>query len=205
MKKILFYVLFFPLFLLFVIPAKAAGNDPVDSDGDGLPDTVENALGTNPSNVDSDGDNYPDGIEVYNGYNPQKGGADRSLERSVEVDLSKQQLYFLMNGVKINSMPVSTGLPSMKTPTGTFKILRKLPVVNYIGPGYNLPNTQWNLEFKPRYYLHGAYWHNQFGIRPMSHGCVNIAYPNAKILYNFLDKGDKVVVYGVTPTKVAQR
>jgi len=66
---------------------------PVDSDKDGLPDSMETQLGTDPNNVDSDkdglsdgdevviwrtnplnpdtdGDSYKDGEEVKNGYNP---------------------------------------------------------------------------------------------------------------------------------------
>ncbi|MDO9509717.1 MAG: L,D-transpeptidase, partial [Candidatus Magasanikbacteria bacterium] len=101
--------------------------------------------------------------------------------------------------VKVGQAPVSTGLIGMDTPNGEFKILRKRPVVHYKGPGYDLPNTKWNLEFKKSYYLHGAYWHNQFGIKPMSHGCVNIAYENAEKIYIFLSVGDKVVVTGKTP------
>lgn len=42
----------------------------VDSDGDGLSDKLEAALGTDPMNSDSDNDSYGDGIEVSSGYNP---------------------------------------------------------------------------------------------------------------------------------------
>ncbi|MFK8029058.1 MAG: OmpA family protein [Gammaproteobacteria bacterium] len=44
-----------------------AGNpldDAVDSDGDGISDPLENALGTDPNNPDTDGDGIPDGVEV---------------------------------------------------------------------------------------------------------------------------------------------
>lgn len=199
MKKFLLYI--FIIAFCLTIPSFARAADQPDADGDGLPDSVEIALGTNPNHADSDGDNFHDGIEVYNGYNPLVGGKDRSIERSAVVNLSKQELSFFMNGVKINSFPVSTGVWRTPTPTGTFEILRKLPVVRYLGENYDYPNTKWNLEFKRRYYLHGAYWHNQFGIRPMSHGCVNIAYANAKVLYDFLDVGDEVRVTGTLPSR----
>jgi hypothetical protein len=42
----------------------------IDSDGDGLPDEDEAALGTDPRNVDSDGDGLSDGVEVRMGLNP---------------------------------------------------------------------------------------------------------------------------------------
>ncbi len=70
---------------------------PVDSDGDGLTDDEEAALGTNPNLIDTDndglsdyeevriyktnplvadtdGDGYPDGTEVRGGYNPNGEG-----------------------------------------------------------------------------------------------------------------------------------
>lgn len=182
-----------------VLQIAVAATSTMDSDNDGLKDTIELALRTDPYNQDSDGDGYLDGEEAANGYNPLAGQNNRDVSRRVEVDLTKQRLHYFLNGIKIGTAPVSTGLPGMETPRGEFSVLRKVPVVNYIGPGYNLPNTKWNLEFKRHFYLHGAYWHNQFGIKPMSHGCVNIAYKDAEKLYKFLKPGDKVKIYGETP------
>ena len=171
----------------------------VDTDSDGLNDYLEIALRADLNNTDTDGDGYLDGEEVQNGFNPFAGSNSRDVSRSVSVNRSKQSLDYFLNGVKIGTIPVSTGLKGMETPLGEFRILRKVPVVHYRGPGYDLPNTKWNLEFKRSFYLHGAYWHKQFGIKPMSHGCVNIAYKDAEILYKFLDVGDKVTVSGETP------
>lgn len=42
----------------------------LDSDGDGLTDKAERALGTDPFNPDSDGDGIPDGWEVWNALDP---------------------------------------------------------------------------------------------------------------------------------------
>lgn len=41
-----------------------------DSDGDGLPDSQEGTIGTNPYNPDTDRDGFFDGIEVFHGSNP---------------------------------------------------------------------------------------------------------------------------------------
>ncbi len=193
----MFRILIITLFFLFPLPLYTA--TIVDSDRDGLSDDLELQLGTDPQNIDSDNDGYADSVEVVNGYNPLKGKADRSLLRRVEVDKNTQQMAWYLNNVKVGQAPVSTGLIGLDTPSGEFKILRKRPVVHYKGPGYDLPNAKWNLEFKKSYYLHGAYWHKQFGIKPMSHGCVNIAYPDAEKLYKFLSVGDKVVITGKTP------
>lgn len=56
---------------------------PVDSDGDGLDDSVEtdtgtfvdeNDTGTDPNNFDTDGDGYSDGVEVGVGTDPTDSG-----------------------------------------------------------------------------------------------------------------------------------
>jgi lipoprotein-anchoring transpeptidase ErfK/SrfK len=114
------------------------------------------------------------------------------LERYVLVDLSEQRLYAYREGYLENSFLISSGLTG-PTPTGEFHIFHKIYNHLYSGPGYYLPNTLYNMEFYPHYYLHGAYWHNNFG-HPMSHGCVNISYPNAEWLYNWTDVGTTVFV-----------
>lgn len=48
-----------------------------DTDGDGLSDSLELALGTQPYQKDSDGDGYTDGQEVKSGYNPLGAGASK--------------------------------------------------------------------------------------------------------------------------------
>ena len=57
------------LFLLGACTAEEENVD-VDSDGDGLLDSEEAALGTDKNNVDSDGDTYQDGWEVTEGTDP---------------------------------------------------------------------------------------------------------------------------------------
>lgn len=187
------------LFLLLISANRVSAAEIVDSDKDGLSDDIELKLGTDPNNPDTDGDGYKDGEEVANGYNPLVGDNNQEVKRRVDVDLNTQQMKYYFNDVFIGQAPVSTGVIGHDTPTGQFSIIRKLPVYRYVGPGYDLPNTKWNLEFKRSFYLHGAYWHNQFGIRPMSHGCVNIGYKDAEKIYKFLKVGDNVKITGKTP------
>jgi hypothetical protein len=176
----------------------------VDTDEDGLSDALELKLGTDTQKVDTDGDGLSDKDEVYLGNNPGIFGDVRdAIERHVEVDLTHQQLHYFMNNIELGMMPISSGLPSKPTPRGTFTIFRKLPIAEYRNdtPGdvYDLKNVHWNLEFKHGYFLHEAYWHNQFGIRSMSHGCINMRLADVAQLYQFLDIGDRVMIYGKTP------
>lgn len=205
-KKWYFTTLLVVGIFLYSFPAIASAttttstpNLLLDSDGDKLADQIENKIGTDPNNEDSDNDGYNDGEEVRNGFNPLAGNRDRKVGRRVEVNLTNQTLNYFFNNVKIGTYPISSGIKKFATPVGEYKIIRKLPTHLYKGVGYNYPNTKWNLEFKRGYYLHTAYWHNEFGKKPMSHGCVNMALNDVKELYKFLDVGDKVKVYGVTP------
>ncbi len=45
-----------------------------DSDGDGLPDKLEEGLETDPNKADSDGDGFSDGEEIKQGFNPLGSG-----------------------------------------------------------------------------------------------------------------------------------
>ena len=45
-------------------------NDPTDTDGDGLTDSSEISLGSNPYIIDTDGDGFSDFVEVEDGTNP---------------------------------------------------------------------------------------------------------------------------------------
>ncbi len=109
------------------------------------------------------------------------------------VDLSEQRLYAYEQGLLLKTFLVSTGLPSTPTRPGDFKISQKIYSKLYSGPDFYLPNTLWNMRFDGSRLLHGAYWHDNFGHR-MSHGCVNIAYPDAEWLYNSTPMGVQVIV-----------
>jgi len=167
----------------------------VDSDQDYLNDAWELASGTGLMNPDSDGDAYLDGTEVAAGYDPLEPRPAK-LDKLISVDLKKQRLTYTFGGKVFGSFLISSGVKSMPTPKGEFSILDKVPVKHYGGPGFDFPNTKWNLHFttaRYRYYIHGAYWHDKFG-QPMSHGCVNVAYANMEPLYWWAQAGTKVVV-----------
>lgn len=170
---------------------------PDDFDHDGLSDIEEASYGTSPAVADTDGDGFLDGDEVTHGYDPNLPG-DWRLAKRIEVDLSEQKLrYYYGDGLQ-GEILVSTGRPGMATPTGTFFIGRKLDVVRYVGWSfgrhYDHPNTKWNMEFIPRYFIHGTYWHNDFG-HVHSKGCVNVSYKDMEPLYRFADVGTPVIIH----------
>jgi len=172
-----------------------------DFDKDGLNDWAERWFETDIGFLDTDNDGAGDFAEVMRGVSPTSLATTTIFSREIIVDLTVQQLYVAVDGIKIIRYPVSTGNPGTPTPAGEFKIERMRPFVDYIGADYSYPRTPWNLQFKPRYYLHAATWHNDFGIRTRSHGCVNMRPADAKELYEFMEVGVPVTVTGTTPSR----
>lgn len=170
-----------------------------DADGDGLNDWLEIWFGSSLQEGDSDSDGYSDFAEVMSGYSPASQTTTQ-FSRELVVDRSQQRMHYMVDGVKIRNYPVSTGNIWTETPTGTYAIRRKVDVKDYRGADYFVPDVWWNMEFLPMYYIHAAYWHNDFGLRTHSHGCVNMTYDDAKELYQYATLGLPIRVIGETPT-----
>ncbi len=167
--------------------------DKVDSDGDGLNDEWEIRLGSDLMKKDTDNDGYFDGTEVMNNFSPTSPKTNK-IEKRIEVSTKTLRLSFYFGDILLDNYPVSTGRITTPTPLGEFSIIAKYPLKNY----NNLPNTKWNMHFATvkglRYYIHGAYWHNNFGLATVSGGCVNLRYEDVENLYNFTPIGTKVIV-----------
>ncbi len=108
-------------------------------------------------------------------------------DRWIEIDLSDQKLYAHEGDRIVYEFLISSGKWA-PTPTGEFRIWTKLRYTRMEGGKkenntyYNLPNVPYTQYFYKGYGLHGAYWHNNFG-HPMSHGCINMAIPDAEKLF----------------------
>lgn len=176
--------------------------DAVDTDKDKLLDWQEYLFGTNKNNVDTDGDGFTDYDEVMGGYIPTEIVTSTRTVRKIIVDRTKQQLHYVVNDIRITTMPVSTGNPSTPTPNGEFTIQRLVPVIRYTGVDYDFKGVKWNMQFKQHYYFHTAYWHNDFGKRTRSHGCVNMREADAGILYKYVSVGMPVSIIGETPKRL---
>jgi len=91
-----------------------------DSDGDGLTNAQEIALGTNPLNPDTDGDGMPDGWEVHFGTNPLVNDAGHAS--AANDGLTNLQEY--MGGTdptnKDRTVPAVTTLSSVTNSGGTY-------------------------------------------------------------------------------------
>lgn len=122
------------------------------------------------------------------------------LAQEIRVSLDEQRIYAYEYGLLVKTFLVSTGIARRPTPPGTYSVLKKVKLKDYIwnyGFGnpdnYELPNVQWNLQFSTHMYLHYAYWHHNFGHR-MSHGCVNMPLAPSEWIFNWANVGTPVII-----------
>lgn len=112
-------------------------------------------------------------------------------EKWIEVDISNQNLFAWEGNRKVYEFTISSGRPGYDTVKGEFKVWRKVRSQTYRGGSkargdyYYLPNVPYSLFFHEGYAIHGAYWHNDFGIKRRSSGCVNLRVSDAEKIYNW--------------------
>ena len=119
----------------------------------------------------------------------------------VEVNIGDQHLWVYKDGQLVNETDfVSGGLfKGNSTPEGTYSITYKERDATLVGQGYESSVKYW-MPFNGNIGLHDASWRDSFGghIYYMngSHGCVNLPPSKAAQIYDQVEKGEAVVVYG---------
>ncbi len=118
---------------------------------------------------------------------PQGIAAD---ERWVDIDLDQQVLVAYEGATPVYATLVSTGKAGHTTPTGIYRISRKVAerTMNSMSDSsdsYSVDKVPWTAYFAHGYALHAAFWHGGFG-RRRSHGCVNLAPHDARALYDWM-------------------
>ncbi|MEC7987909.1 MAG: L,D-transpeptidase, partial [Myxococcota bacterium] len=74
-----------------------------------------------------------------------------------------------------------------KTPTGLFAIYSKATSWDLGSRAdsdepYYIESVPWVMHYYPRYALHSAFWHADFGLRA-SHGCINLSPKDMKYIF----------------------
>jgi lipoprotein-anchoring transpeptidase ErfK/SrfK len=136
---------------------------------------------------------------------PRAVGPD---ERWIDVDLAKQRLRLVQGDRVVRSVPVTTGKPGFRTPTGTFRIFHRveqdvmdsatLGVDRDSAEGYLLRNVRYSQYFADGgFALHANYWQppSVFGQVATSHGCVGMAEGDAAAVWSFAGNGTLVHVH----------
>ena len=119
----------------------------------------------------------------------------------VEINIGDQHLWVYKNGEQVNETDfVSGGLfKGNSTPEGTYSITYKERDATLVGEGYQSSVKYW-MPFNGNIGLHDASWRDSFGghiyYMSGSHGCVNLPTAKAAAIYDQVEKGEAVVVYG---------
>lgn len=108
----------------------------------------------------------------------------------VHVNLEQQTLVAYNGDTPVYATLVSSGLEGHDTPTGLFEIKQKYVANGMadLGPEagddrYSIDDVPWTQYFSGSIALHGAFWHDRFGLQ-RSHGCVNLAPYDAHRVWN---------------------
>lgn len=118
----------------------------------------------------------------------------------VEIDLGNQHLYLYVEGENVLESDLVSGNASRgwNTPAGVFGLTYKTKNAVLRGEDYATPVSFW-MPFNGNIGMHDATWRGSFGGQIYktngSHGCINLPYENAKIIYDYMYTGFPVVCY----------
>ncbi|MDF2539604.1 MAG: ErfK/YbiS/YcfS/YnhG family protein [Herbinix sp.] len=118
----------------------------------------------------------------------------------VEINISKQHLWFYKDGELITQGSVVTGNPNRGNATvlGTYMLNYKHKDAPLIGEDYEVVVTYW-MPFFGNQGIHDAIWRRSFGgeiyKRRGSHGCVNAPFHLAKAIYENIEAGIPIIIY----------
>lgn len=121
-------------------------------------------------------------------------------ETYVEINITRQHLWFYKDGRLITQGPVVTGNPNRgnATVTGAYMLNYKQEGAVLTGPGYEAGVQYW-MPFYGNIGIHDAKWRSAFGgeiyKRNGTHGCVNAPYYLAKTIYKYIQSGIPIICY----------
>ena len=129
----------------------------------------------------------------------------------VEVDLSTQHMWYIVNGSVQLETDIVTGLasdPNRATPSGVYSILemkRDKVLTGETNPSTGEPIYRTKVSYWMRVTwtgigFHDAIWQSAFGgnryqTSAGSHGCINMPLDQAASLYDMLEMGTPVVIH----------
>ena len=121
-------------------------------------------------------------------------------ETYVEINITRQHMWFYKDGRLIAQGPVVTGNPNRgnATVTGTYMLNYKQEGAVLSGPGYEAGVQYW-MPFYGNIGIHDAKWRRAFGgeiyKKNGTHGCVNAPYYLAETIYKYIESGIPIICY----------
>jgi len=118
-------------------------------------------------------------------------------EKWLDINVTKQTLVAYEGTKPVYATLVSSGEAGLDDPEhstatkrGIFRIhtkhLSTTMASDEVGEEFELRDVPYVQYFEDGYALHGAYWHDRFGV-PKSHGCINLAPEDARRLFFFTE------------------
>ena len=130
----------------------------------------------------------------------EKSGLDDIGGTYVEIDYTKQHLWYYKEGKLITETDIVSGNIARKngSPDGVFKIVYKQKDATLVGENY-ASNVKYFMPFAYNVGIHDASWRSSFGGEIYktsgSHGCINVPEKIAKKLYDTLEVGTPVIAF----------
>jgi hypothetical protein len=132
-------------------------------------------------------------------------------EKWIDVNLKTETLVAFVGDKPVYATLVSTGRMNdedkekdHRTKPGTFRIREKHVAATMDGDvasdgPYSIEDVPWIMYFNGSIALHGAFWHSNFG-HVQSHGCVNLAPTDARVLFGWTEPQLPTGWHGVEAT-----
>lgn len=127
-------------------------------------------------------------------------GSSDIADTYVEIDMTKQHIWFYKGGALIIDGDIVTGnvKAGHTTPKGVYSLKYKAKNAVLRGRGYAAPVDYW-MPFNGGIGIHDASWRDTFGGNIYktngSHGCINCPYNVAKEIYYNIEIGTPVICY----------
>ena len=148
---------------------------------------------------------------LHASWDPADGGEAHQLAQAggrwVRVSLSRLAAQAMVGNQVVYTAPITAGTPAWPTPTGTFRVLRRvysetmdsatIGLPRGAPGGYYLPGVLYTQYFTPAgHALHYNYWSppEAFGRWAGSHGCVGLRLGDAAYFWGFATVGTPVVI-----------
>lgn len=118
----------------------------------------------------------------------------------VEINITRQHLWFYKDGKLITQGAIVTGNPNRgySTVVGTYMLNYKQNRATLNGPNYEVEVTYW-MPFFGNIGIHDASWRYSFGgeiyKRNGTHGCVNVPLYLAKTIFDNIEDGTPIICY----------
>jgi lipoprotein-anchoring transpeptidase ErfK/SrfK len=137
----------------------------------------------------------------------QASAQDRSVasaaatrNRRIIVSIPDRKLALLEEGRVLRVYKVAVGARVSPSPTGEFKVVRRLTNPTYYHPGVVIPpgkdnplGTRWIGLDRPGYGIHGTNQPRSIG-KAASHGCIRMAKADLEQLFDEVQVGDVVEI-----------